>query len=73
MVDMKIPRAQDPEDALALQEEIFRAWFELEEVLNKLEDLGQDPHLTRHVGLAEIHGVSGRVRWSETAERWVRA
>ena len=53
-------------------EEVFRAWNKLEEVLNLLEDLGEDPHVTSHVGGAEVHGHGGRVRWSHVAERWVR-
>lgn len=69
MIDM-MAEARDEQDACA--EDVFRAWNKLEEILNELEDMGQDPHLTSHIGVSEVHGLSGRVTWSETAQRWIR-
>lgn len=53
-------------------EAIYAAWNSLEDALNWLEELGEDPHLSAHVGGQEVHGQHGKVRFSHTTERWGR-
>ncbi len=49
-------------------EETFRAWNDLEDVLNRLTDLGETPEIMT----GRIIGRNGRVAFSEIAGRWVR-
>lgn len=54
---------------LARHERLYR---QLCDVLNALEDLQQDPHVSSRDGVPDIYGKNGRVRWNPEAERWVQ-
>lgn len=49
-------------------DEIEALWLNLERIMNALEELGEDPHMTTQG--AGIYGKSAALRWDMVRRQW---